>query len=552
MKKRFWIFYHHFLISLGTLLLIALTVVATVSSYLRHQKEKLNNLGLQQAAVIEQKIFFIKKRINKFNIKPDQTVKENSEKENWLTSIDFEQEVKKNLAQWQHQAFIKKISLPNNIFSIFEQKYFLSENTEKQLQVKQKQWILIKNIFEKILLFPKSKIEQFDLKEEPFNPTNNSLSQLGTLVISLTMQEDQFQKSFNQIVCDNHFIISSVNISNSNPLPPPHHYLSLKDSLLPILGNEVITTTLRINLFDITYKNNPSVSNVEWKCEKTKPLLFVSRHYAVKNETLIEPTEYPQTLCPPIPNDWLVLNGLDYSNPNILFEDIDHTGFNNLEKWQGDNPQEEPGKFSSDPNDPTSHPLLWTKLRCHQKEIISQIYSLYFLGFQINKQEKLFQIQPNIELQTTNIQGKVTFNKKIRCARMGEQIEGIPYKIVNYQEERSNYKKTYYDSSKLTLEHLTTKQQTILIKKTSYHPLPEKLTNITSIKLENTIFNPPQEINLKWGDHFTLEYVLPNEGWRNPQNVLQSEDYQLVDINNNFLTIRKDSHQYKIPIILEK
>ena len=554
-QKRLSISSDYLLISLPITIFISLAVTAMTFCYLRSQKRKLSNVCLQKLSAIEQEIFLAKKRINELQQNPDQRSSEHLEESNVLDPIDFETEVKKDIAQLQYQSGLKKVTLPVDAFSAFERKYFLSKKQKKCTQYEQKQWILLKDIFEKILLFPKSKIEKLELtKEQPCNqPNNTPNSTLGTLVINITMREENFQKLFNAIACSKHpFIISSVSVCNNTPSPPLHHSLCTKDRLLPILGNETISVILWINLLDTTCLTTRVDSNKEWITPPSKQLLFISRHYAVQNQKLIDPIELPQALCPPIPNEWIIYNNLDYTNPNVLFEDKDHTGFNNLEKWLGDNPQEEPGRFASDPSDPTSHPLLWTKLRCHKKDITSDTLSLYFLGFQVNNKEKLFQIQPNTAIQTKNKYGQPIFNKKIRYAQMGTKIDGTSYKLVNYQEKHTRYKNIYYDSSELTLEHLENKKQTVLIKKTPYHPQPSSLTNVTSVKLENIIFNPPQTINLKLGDCFSLDYLLPSEGQReNTKIAAEHEEYQLVDINDSYLTLQRNYYQYKIPITAE-
>jgi len=520
--------------------LISLFGISLFSCHCRFQEEQLNNLVLKKIKTAEEEIIALKNQIEKLNSHINvPSSQEKLEEKNLLNLSDFES-----------QAALRKVVFPNNFFSIFDQKFNLNNKSKKPIQFQQKQLILIKKILEKIITFPKSKIEKLELENEPDSFFRNAHEPgfLVTILLTITMREAQLQRLFNDIATDKDlFVISSVNISNSNPTPPPHHAVYLKEKLVPILGSETVTARLRIKLFD-TPSTSP-IGTCEWRSAKNQPPLFLSRHYATKNETLIDPINSAQALCPPIPNEWIVNNALDYSNPNILFEDSDQTGFNNLEKWQGDNPIEEPGKFPSDPNNPTSHPLLWTKLRCYQKDISSKIYSIYFLGLRSSKKEKLFQIQPNTPLQSQTNHGRSVFDKKTRYVSMGEQIEGLPYKIVSYQEKQTIHKNTCYDSSELTIEQLDTKEQVVLIKKTPYHMQPCQLTNVTSIKIENTIFEPPQAITLKLGDYFALDYFLPNKGSIDKKTLIERESYQLIGISNSSLTIGKDSHQYKIPII---
>lgn len=576
MKISYSIFYDSFLIRLRIVFLISLCGITIFSKYIKYHKKKLNYLIAQKIHKEEEEILIAKKQLTKLKAKTRNSSKEyllinnnqfssiKLDENNLLNSINFENKITNDLSKLEYQAAIKKIILPKNFFSEVKQNLLNTKKSEKYSLYKEKQFVLLKSILENIIIFPKLKIEQFKLQESSnssyFNDKNLPL---GTLIINITLRENEFQKIFNNIINSKYFfVISSINILNSSPNPPIHHYIYSKDNLLPILGNETITVSLKIDLFDIAnslqhtleeaVQDNKTSSTYKflWEHPKEGSPLFTSRHYASKNEALIDPIDYPQILYPPVPNEWLVTNELDYANPNILFEDIDQTGFTNLEKWQGDNPQEEPGKFSSVPNDPSSHPLLWTKLRCSQKDLTSETYSIYFLGIESSKNGNLFQIQPNTALQSKNHYGNIVFEKKIRHLKMGEQIEGLPYKIVNYQKKQIVYKKTSYDCSELVIEHITTKHLITLIKKTSYHPQPTQLTNITLIKLENTLFTPHPIISLKLGDYFSLDYVIPNSKSIDKQNIIESENYHLIDINNKDLILEKNSKFYRIPIKL--
>ena len=562
MKKNLLPFYKYILFMISLIFLTSLCVAAIFSYYSKYQKKKLNWSLLEKINNANQEILNIKSKLktNAFsnkNLTNNNFFQSDFEETILLNSIDFENEVKNGITNFKSQAAIKKILFSDHIFSEIEEKILYSKKTEKTIQQKQKEWILIKKILENILLFPKLKIEKFEIQEPSQDHVSNSKSlPLETLFITVVTREDYFQRLFNTIISNKYlFIISSLLISNNNPIPPLHHSLYSKEKIIPILGNENITATLRIHLFDLEQhqeiiKNSSTLSKNKfaWQYPKGASPLFTSRHYATKNEVLIDPIDYPEMLCPPIPNEWLANNNLDYSNPNILSEDLDNTGFNNLEKWQGDNPQEEPGQSSADPNDPTSHPLLWTKLRCYQNYITNEINSIYFLGIEFNNNELIFKIQPNSAIASQKSHGKNTLNKKIRYVKMGEEIEGLPYKIVDYQEKKTTYKKTFYDSSELTIENINTKEKLVLIKKTPYHTEASQTTNITSIKVENTLFNPSHILNLKLQDSFSLYYILPNTGLTDQQNIIETEKYQLINLNTQEIIIKKEKKQYKIPI----
>ncbi|HLB33200.1 MAG TPA: Amuc_1099 family pilus-like system protein, partial [Chthoniobacterales bacterium] len=74
--------------------------------------------------------------------------------------------------------------------------------------------------------------------------------------------------------------------------------------------------------------------------------LFTSRHYFLHQGKLIDPIEAKIQLHPPVPNEWLLKNHLDITDPNILSRDNDHDGFTNLEEWLGSNPYSAPGTES--------------------------------------------------------------------------------------------------------------------------------------------------------------------------------------------------------------
>jgi hypothetical protein len=574
MKRQDAFFYQSVLMTVGILSLISLCGAALFSSYNNYQKRKYYDSLSNNIRSIEQKIIIIKKELAV--LKNQASISDNNkntnfnnqfyhmelEEESLLNEIDFEKRVNNETERLEKLSSIKKTVFPQRFFSSFFLKIFFSKNKDENLKIKQKQFVLIKNILEKIILFPKSKIEELEFQNIIINsPLENGISSLGTLSLMISMREDYFQKLFNSIIENKYFfVISSMKISNSNPLPPLHQKLYSKDHLVPILGSEIVTASLKIDLFDISTisplssqetsqnSNSSSQNKIAWKYQQGAPPLFVARHYATKNGALIDPIEDPKTFSPPIPNEWLINNNLDYNNPNIAFEDSDQTGFNNLEKWLADRPEEEPGKFFTDPNDPTSHPLLWTKLKCYKKDIQTESYDIYFLGLLDNNNENIFEIQPNTPLPFKNRHGFTIVNKKIRDVKMGEIIEGIPYKVVHYFQNKTLYKNTTYDSSELTIEEIHTKKQFVLIKKTACHPQATQIINITSLQLENTLFHPPHIIKLKLGDCFSLDYFLPNNGLIDQKNVIDTEKYQLIDCSSKELTIEKDNHQYHLHI----
>jgi hypothetical protein len=82
--------------------------------------------------------------------------------------------------------------------------------------------------------------------------------------------------------------------------------------------------------------------------------LLVSRRYLLKDGKLIDPlAEGSDQLHPPLTNDWLLANGLDYTDMNIKEKDSDGDGFSNLEEFEK----------KTDPNDPKDAPPSFYKLK---------------------------------------------------------------------------------------------------------------------------------------------------------------------------------------------
>ena len=181
MKKSYSAFYHFFFIILSVVLLASICVIALFSFYNKRQKQKLNDLILQKINSEEREILMLTKQLTDLKSKAITLSKENLttanssyilskiEENNLLSSIDFENEVKNFLAQFEHQTSVKKIALPSNFFSEFERKILYPKKTEKEIQDKQKQFVIIKNILENIILFPKLKIEKFELRDDANN-----------------------------------------------------------------------------------------------------------------------------------------------------------------------------------------------------------------------------------------------------------------------------------------------------------------------------------------------------------------------------------------------
>lgn len=87
--------------------------------------------------------------------------------------------------------------------------------------------------------------------------------------------------------------------------------------------------------------------------------LFVSRVYLLSEGRLVDILESDTELVPGIANTWILQHKLDYTDRNLAKADPDSDGFNNSEEFRA----------GTNPNDGTSKPASWTKLRLASSKI---------------------------------------------------------------------------------------------------------------------------------------------------------------------------------------
>jgi hypothetical protein len=95
--------------------------------------------------------------------------------------------------------------------------------------------------------------------------------------------------------------------------------------------------------------------------------LFVSIPIVEINGILIDMTDpAAQAIRPPVSNQWLMDNNLDFLNKSVLNQDSDRDGYSNLEEWTG----------QTNPQKAESHPPYAGKLVLKKRQ--SQIYRVTF------------------------------------------------------------------------------------------------------------------------------------------------------------------------------
>ena len=140
---------------------------------------------------------------------------------------------------------------------------------------------------------------------------------------------------------------------------------------------------------------------------------------------------------PPVPNEWLEQFGLPIADSDVLEQDPDNDGFNNLDEWTG----------HTNPTDASSHPEYYTKLKL--KSAREEPFRLVFSSW----------VGDTFAINTIDLKQPTQFLKA------GDTIKGTRFKIVKFQEKYSkNQYGTNVDVSELTLENVETQQQLTLIK----------------------------------------------------------------------------------------
>lgn len=282
-----------------------------------------------------------------------------------------------------------------------------------------------------------------------------------------------------------------------------------------------------------------------WTTPSSGTSLFTSKSFFSKNGFLVDPNEYNEQLCYPIPNQWVLHYNLDYTNPNILSEDPSENGFTNLEKWLGNDPYKNPGSTSFDPNDPESRPLLWTKLRCYSNGLCKKKYHFYFIGIETELPKAIFLLQSDEPLPDLTSQGKNILSRKIIRLQLGEKLRDIPLQLIDFKKETTVFKEIDYDTTQVTLINTQSKEEWTLIKKSRLYPFPTTVEILENITLEYTLESPSRKINLKCGDTFLLE----SRALKDYPNHKEQESYKLVRVDSHEALLEREGYQYAIPIL---
>jgi len=226
-------------------------------------------------------------------------------------------------------------------------------------------------------------------------------------------------------------------------------------------------------------------SPAKWKSSADLPAgtpergsLLVSRRYLLKDGKLIDPlAEGSDQLHPPITNDWLLANGLDYTDMNIKEKDADGDGFSNLEEFEK----------HTNPNDPKDAPASLNKLK--------------LVGFKPVPFRLEFKGDPSGEGKEFQINLKdLKGSARSQYRKIGEQIEGAPYKILKYEAKPGpNGVNASGDLSELTVQNTETGDTIILV-------FNKETNDPTSFGTFRNLLAPGDaDFTLKKGEEFTIK-----------------------------------------------
>ncbi len=186
-----------------------------------------------------------------------------------------------------------------------------------------------------------------------------------------------------------------------------------------------------------------SIQALEKPAQWTKGVgsLFVSRPYVEDNGRLIDPTDPDsEPLYPPVPNQWIVDNNLDFQDANVLAGDPDEDKFTNLQEWE----------HKTNPNSAESTPPRYLLLRLKEaKQVPNRIVFTSYTD-QVVTINTLDIKQPSQFLEV----GEVVRGTKFKVVKLDPKTKQIP--IGESVLEK--------DVSEVTLQNVDTGETFILVK----------------------------------------------------------------------------------------
>ena len=219
----------------------------------------------------------------------------------------------------------------------------------------------------------------------------------------------------------------------------------------------------------------------QWTFSGRSGLFVPEQHFidASGQPTTLENTQ----LHPPVPNEWLEEFSLPITEGDVLDQDPDADGFNNLDEWQA----------HTNPIDKNSHADYITKLKM------------------ISLAQEPFRFVFSSWVGDTYAINTIDHRQPTQFLKIGETIRGTLFKLVKFKEKNEKSKfGTDVDVSELTLENAENKDELTLTKgKTTTSP--ESVANFLYT------WGGDQRFSAKKGQEFSLK----------PQTEIK---YKLIDV----------------------
>lgn len=173
----------------------------------------------------------------------------------------------------------------------------------------------------------------------------------------------------------------------------------------------------------------------QWTFSGRSGLFVPEKHFIGANG--LPATLQTTQVHPPVPNEWFEQFALAIADADVLEQDPDSDGFNNLDEWQG----------HTNPVDKNSHPDYPSKLKL--KSFSEEPFRMIFSSW----------VGDTYAINTIDLKQPTQFLKQ------GDVVGGTRWKISNFTEK---YEKNQYgtdiDVSELQLEHQDTHAQLTLVK----------------------------------------------------------------------------------------
>ena len=249
----------------------------------------------------------------------------------------------------------------------------------------------------------------------------------------------------------------------------------------------------------------------QWTFSGRSGLFVPEKHFIAANgmPTTLQTTQ----VHPPVPNEWFEEFNLPISDADVLTQDPDADGFNNLDEFQG----------HTNPTDKNSHPDFIAKLKL--KSFSEEPFRLMFSSW----------VDDPTSGQTFGINA-IDLKQPTQFVKVGDTIPGTRFKLLKFEEKyQQNQYGTNIDVSELLLEHQETKDKLTLVKE-KIAVSPE---SVATFNYSWPTGQPAREFQVRKDQEFSLK----------PQEEIK---YKLVDVQPSkavIINMQKPNEQVQIGLI---